>query len=148
MTMIRFDPRESPLHAGGLDMAEKLGRFFEGHGGESVRAVLTDLLIATSTISTLLKQPGGLGIIQTEYFGDTADFLQRWRRFSERWCRYFPFLGCLPFYASIQAIHNHINTLDYIFNSSLVDVNLYIQSNAPGLIGEIKRLFEQIESYA
>lgn len=138
----------APLNTGGLDMAAKLRRFFEGHGGESVHAVLTDLRSATVTISTLLKQPAGLETVQAEYFGNTADFLLRWRQFSERWNRYFPFLGCLPFAASFQKIHHHINTIDQIFNSNHVDVNLYMKSNTPGLIGEMNLLFEQIEPYA
>lgn len=138
----------NPVNTGGLNMAAKLRRLFEGHGGESVHAVLTDLRSATVTISTLLKQPAGQETVQAEYFGNTADFLLRWRQFSERWNRYFPFLGCLPFITSFRKIHQYINTIDQIFNSDHVDVNLYMKSNAPELIGEINLLFEQIESYA
>lgn len=138
----------APANVGGLDMTAKLKRFFEGHGGESIMNVFNALQRATSVIGYLQAQPGGEAEINSAYFGPDADFVHRWRRFSQRWARYHSFFVCLPFYSLFQKMDENVNKLDQVFNSVLLDLDLYTTSGSPAMIAEISELLANIELYA
>lgn len=138
----------APLHTGGLDMAAKLERFFEGHGGESIMSVFNTLQRAIVIINYLQTQPGGEKEIINAYFDTDADFLQRWQQFVLRWNFYFPFWSCLPVIALFKNIDNHIKILDQVFNTNTFNLASYTDSAASKRFAEIQHLLGEIEIYA
>ena len=137
-----------PVNTGGLDMAAKLERFFEGHGGESIMSVFNTLQRAIVIINYLKTQPGGEKEIINAYFNNDADFLQRWRQFSLRWNFYFPFWSCLPVISLFNNIDNHIKILDQVFKANAFNLASYTGSAAPERFAEIQHLLGEIEIYA
>lgn len=134
-----------PLNTGGQDMAAKLGRFFEGHGAESIWQVFNALQRAAAVIAYLQSQPGGEQNINNAYFGLDSDLIQRWQRFSLRWKVYSPFWNCLPVISLFNNIDNHVKILDQVFNLNTSNLKLYNEFAVPDRLAEMHQIFKEIE---
>ncbi len=94
-----FGRTESPLPAPcvdteGLPLRDKLVRFFDGHGKESIFDVLSDITRLLGMAETAAQRHGdAFETVKTDFLNKLP---QLWAALKNRWHNYYPLLLCLP----------------------------------------------------
>lgn len=136
----------TPAYTGGIDMQEKLQRFFEGHGMDSVDQVFSSVKANINFIDGRLKRGYKLETICREYSGFPI-FIERWTIFRNRFSNYYPFFKCLPFFSLLEKIYNLTEKIDPFFQSGNQVEALYRELKVSERILEIHELFKDGEKY-
>ena len=88
----------------GIDLREKLKRFFDGHGDDSVVAVLSRIRLVVQMASRELQK------MQTPYseiYDDLvapAQLAEKWREWRNRWINYYPLFEYTPLAGKLEQI--------------------------------------------
>lgn len=88
----------------GIDLSEKLKRFFAGHGDDSVVAVLSRIRLVVQMASRELQK------MQTPYSEIYADLVEpaqladKWREWRNRWINYYPLFEYTPLAGKLEQI--------------------------------------------
>ncbi|MGH1433549.1 MAG: hypothetical protein ACRBG0_03720 [Lewinella sp.] len=88
----------------GIDLSEKLKRFFAGHGDDSVVAVLSRIRLVVQMASRELQK------MQTPYSEIYADLVapaqlaNKWREWRNRWINYYPLFEYTPLAGNLEQI--------------------------------------------
>ena len=140
-TALPVEEEWQPIFSGGLDMDEKLQRFFEGHGQESVIEILHNI------IRILNIARAEITIYQTSYAAITEDLIrpsnlaEKWRELRIRWVNYFPYFEYLPFQNLFCKVDQLFNFIDPFFSSGCEDEELLNELNC---IGNLKTIKDQL----
>jgi hypothetical protein len=92
-----------PADTGGLDMNQKLKRFFEGHGNESVGEAFSILLRRFRIVNKELEDGTPYAEIHQDLLLPTQTPAS-WQKLVNRWQAYYLFFSCLPFWPLFQDI--------------------------------------------
>lgn len=134
----------SPIDTGGLNMQEKLNRFFEGHGKESV----TDELEKILRILTIAKDE--INEFQVDYETVKKELIlenrvpQKWQYLNNRWYSYKPYFKCLPFFPILEQIDHIFEQILPFFEQNCENENLFWEFDCVGKLKIIKDLLTPI----
>lgn len=96
------------------DLDNLLFTFYEGHGHDSVRSLLTPLKNTLQTIDRELKQGEAfLDILAQAH--NAANLPEIWRLFRIRWQHYYDYWHYLPFFPLFEAANRLIGHIDPYF---------------------------------
>lgn len=135
-----------PTTSGGIDVAKKLNRFFEGHGDESV----TDELYKMLRICKIAKDE--LTIHKTDFESVKNELLlanklpHKWNVLQSRWQFYMPFFRGLPFFSHFQALDEILETLAPFFTSDCEKEDLFWKTDCVERLEMLKTGLEKIEA--
>ena len=134
-----------PLFTGGLEMEEKLARFFKGHGKESV---VKELIKINGKISALFEAvtewQKPYEKVAVEAF-DTDYTWHHWKIFINRWAYYYPFFEYLPFSEEIHLLDADIKNIAPFFESQGREANLFFSTNCAATVNRIQNTLNAIE---
>lgn len=136
----------TPISMDGLDMTEKLKRFLEGHGEDSITKILTPITMDLTIINGNLQND--------KVFDETWEALaipnqlvEKWLIFSNRFSNYYPFFSCLPFFHFFEEINLLIQQLSPFFQSKKPNRLLFQNFDCYEKTKKIKTLINVIENY-
>lgn len=86
----------------GVDVAEKLHRFFAGHGQDSVVAVMSRIRLVVQMASRELHKMHTPYAEIYEELVQPAHLEQKWQEWRNRWVNYFPYFENTPIVASLR----------------------------------------------
>ena len=127
-----------PPFSGGLNIAEKLRRFYQGHGDDSVTDVLHTIIRIFSIADVELKQ------YQTPFEELKADLFvsnavtTKWRELKNRWVNYLPFFQCLPFWDIFIGVDQLFDQIDPFFATDCAEEMLFWELNCLETLKQIK----------
>jgi len=136
-----------PVTTDGLDMMEKIHRFFEGHGDES----LTDAF--DKILRTLRIAGDELKVHNDSYEEVKNDLLlpsklpAKWTILKSRWANYFPYFQCLPFFELFKEIEQWLLEIDPFFETGCEQETLFWQLNCLEKIEKIKSNLTSISKH-
>ncbi len=137
----------TPINTGGIDMQEKLQRFFEGHGTDSVDQVFSSLKMSITIIKDQIEAGEIFSRIRAEYDG-YKNFIETWRILKNRFSNYYPFFKCLPFFFLLQKVHNLMSKINAFFeDESKMDVN-FRELQIYEHIEEMHQILNEVKKYA
>ena len=128
-------------------MQEKIRRFFEGHGDES----LTDAF--DKILRTLRIAGDELKIHQVDYEEVKKELLlpsnlpEKWATLKSRWANYFPYFSCLPFFNKFKQIEEWLVAINPYFEIGCEQESLFWQLDCPGKIEKIKSNLTSISKH-
>ncbi|MCB0628997.1 MAG: hypothetical protein R2824_09785 [Saprospiraceae bacterium] len=136
----------TPVDTCGLDMNQKLKRFFDGHGNESVQESFNRLLrrfrIVNDEIST--------GTSYREVYQELLQATQTpatWQKLVNRWQAYYSFFECLPFYSTFEKVNDLLTEVQPYFDEQCQSDNQLQNLHIIDKIESINRLLKEAEQY-
>lgn len=136
-----------PVKSDGLDMMEKIHRFFEGHGDES----LTDAF--DKILRTLRIAGDELKVHHATYEEVKKELLlpnnlpAKWIVLKSRWANYFPYFQCLPFFDYFKQIETCLLEIDPFFETGCEQETLFWQLGCLEKIEKIKSNLTSISKH-
>lgn len=120
-----------PIITEAVDMQDKLHRFYEGHGNESVTYTLSKIRRKMETLAGLLKETNYIKAWK-EIFeplpGEAAAYTEgKWNELVRRWAHYAPFFHYLPFREEIEEVGRRIALIAPFFRNNCREEELYIR---------------------
>ncbi|NJL77280.1 MAG: hypothetical protein HC892_21920 [Saprospiraceae bacterium] len=112
-----------PVFTGGLDMSEKLKRFFEGHGNDSVVQLFTPIFRRLKILHDELSGGTPFEELQKELLDDGV-LVENWHKLRNRFSNYYPFLSCLPFFNDFETIKNLMEAIHPFFEARCREKNI------------------------
>lgn len=137
----------SPVLAKGMDMQEKIRRFFEGHGDESLTDAFDKILRILRIVGDELK------VHNIDYDEVKRELIlpsnlpAKWLTLKSRWANYFPYFGCLPFYEEFNQIGEWLISIDPFFKSGCEQETLFWQLDCLDKIEKIKSNLTSISKH-
>ncbi|MFM9950021.1 MAG: hypothetical protein ACKV1O_18950 [Saprospiraceae bacterium] len=134
-----------PVFTGGLEMFDKLNRFFKGHGRESLTSELINVKTTTEALNNAVSirkwtyEAAALAAFNDDYVW------KNWNAFFDRWIYYYPVLNYLPFSNEIHHINEVIEEIEPFFSKQGQDVNLFFVLDCAGKVNVILRMLNDIE---
>lgn len=109
--------QEKPPASGGMDLEDKLRRFFSGHGEDSVIAVINRLrlIVQMAEREVVMEQTP-----YPEVYRDLlapAQLAAKWSEWQNRWVNYYPLFQQTPFAAVLRSVARDLHTLEPWMNS-------------------------------
>ena len=135
-----------PKTTGGIDVARKLNRFFEGHGDES----FTDELYKMLRICKIAKDE--LTIHKTDFESVKNELLlanklpHKWNVLQSRWQFYMPYFKGLPFFKHFQALDEILQALAPFFAGDCKREDLFWKTDCVERLETLKSGLEKIEA--
>lgn len=127
-----------PPFSGGLNIEEKLQRFYQGHGDESVTDVLYTIIRIFSIAHVEMQQyDTPFADLQKELFSLNA-VSAKWLELKNRWVNYIPFFHCLPFWHTFMEVDRLFDHIDPFFASDCSEEMLFWDLNCLETLKEIK----------
>lgn len=129
-TLIAVDDADwQPFGSEAMDMQDKLWRFFEGHGDESVTYSLSKITRKMETLAKKLKE-APYRQAWKEIFepleGETVAYTEsKWKELRRRWEHYAPFFQYLPFKETMESVGQRLAGLSPFFENNCLDERLY-----------------------
>lgn len=128
----------NPPFSGGLNIEEKLQRFYQGHGDESVTDVLYTIIRIFSIADVEMKQYGtSFEELREDLFIKNA-VTQKWQELKNRWVNYLPFFRCLPFWTVFSEVDQMFDHIDLFFNSEFSEEMLFWELKCLETLKKIK----------
>ena len=132
--------------SGGVDTADKLRRFFAGHGNDSVSEVLARIRRTLRVAAGELDQPGAnVSEIQRELL-QPARLSVSWREWQSRWQHYEPLLRGLPISKQLRSAVSRLLVLTPWMESDCKDAGPLQSGKALSIIDGVKRELNDLES--
>lgn len=123
------DAKWRPLETEAMDMQDKLRRFYEGHGNESVTYTLSKIRRKTETLAKRLKEtnfPKAWKEIFEPLEGQTVAYTEeKWKELTRRWGHYAPFFQYLPFREEMEEVGRRIGLISPFFENNCREEGLY-----------------------
>jgi hypothetical protein len=139
----------TPVTTGGVDVAQKMNRFFEGHGDESVTYELQKMLRVCKIAKDELK------IHEADFSTVREELLlpnklpHKWNVLQSRWQFYMPYFQSLPYYGDFAKLEVIFYAVAPFFTGECSDENLFWETNCVKQLETLKTGLEKIEnSYA
>lgn len=127
-----------PPFSGGLDIKEKLRRFYQGHGDESVTDILYTIIRIFSIADVEMKRYGTpFRELSQELFTQNA-VPEKWRELKNRWTNYLPFFQCLPFWDVFTRVDRLFDHIDPFFRADCSEEMLFSDLNCMNTLKQIK----------
>lgn len=140
------DEEWTPVSTGGVDVSQKLQRFFEGHGDESVTDELHKMLRVCKIARDELKiHEAPFAEVSTELLLPNK-LPHKWNVLQSRWQFYIAYFKSLPFYEDFAALEEIFNTVAPFFTGGCLDENLFWETNCVERLEQLKTGLEKIES--
>lgn len=137
----------TPIDTGGLDLTNKLHRFLEGHGSDSIRQIFTPINRLLTIVSDELKQGTSFTELKKEII-DSGNLDEKWHIFRSRFTNYYPFFGCLPFFDLFRKINISVKKIHPFFQTDYNNPEHFASSEWITEIKNINLLLSEIETYA
>ena len=137
----------SPVYSYGMDMQEKIRRFFEGHGDESLTDAFDKILRILRIVGDELK------VHKVDYEEVKKELIlpnnlpAKWLTLKSRWANYFPYFRCLPFFDEFIHIKEWLISIDPFFESGCDQETLFWQLDCLEKIEKIKSNLTSISKH-
>jgi hypothetical protein len=141
---------DQPVNTGALDLQERLFRFLNGHGDESILSITGNMLgdLRSIRLNLQKKAPeqstldGVLSYLQSE----KMQF--QWQTVVNRWMNYQPFFQYLPFSTIFVFVSTLIETLHELFKpQEIMDAGAWLAQTIP-LLEQLDKNLESLLLYA
>lgn len=138
-----------PVTTGGVDVAQKLNRFFEGHGDESVTDELHKMLrICKIARDELTVYGANFETVRAELLLPNKLPL-KWNVLQGRWQFYMPYFEILPYFRDFEELGKLFYAVAPFFTNECSDENLFWETLCVERLEQLKNGLEKIEnSYA
>ena len=114
-----------PVFSGGLDMKEKLKRFFQGHGDESVTDILHKILrVLNIAQKEMDNYHTSYEELKTELIHPSR-LSEKWLELKNRWVNYYPFFEFLPFRQVFYSVDHLFKVVTPYFTSNCEEEYLF-----------------------
>lgn len=128
------------------DIDNLLFTFYEGHGHDSVRALLTPLRNALQTIEREMQQGEAYEDILAQA-PNAANLPEFWRLFRIRWQYYYEYWQYLPFFPMFETANRLIEYIHPYFFENLSDETSFRDLNCWENINQIKKIIDECYAY-
>lgn len=136
-----------PLTTGGLNMEEKIRRFFEGHGDESLTDEFDKIFRILRIAGDELKNhQAGYEEVKNELLLMNK-LPTKWKTLNNRWANYFPYFGSLPFFETFEQIEHWLRYIAPYFETGCEQETLFWQLNCLENIEKIKSNLTSISKH-
>lgn len=143
------DPAWKPLETEAIEMREKLRRFYEGHGKESVTYTLSKI---NRKMAALVQQLKEVDYQQAwkEIFepleGETVAYTEaKWKELHRRWGHYACFFQYLPFKEEMEEVGRRIEHISPFFENNCREEALYTRLESKRNINRIIEILDTIK---
>lgn len=129
----------------GLDLNDKLGRFFAGHGEDSVVAILTRIRLVVQMASREVLR------METPYEEIFRELIQpaqlniKWAEWRNRWIYYYPLFQFAPFADQLQKVAAASATLEKWMSSGGQDEEPLRNGTILNVLNEVRLILKEIE---
>lgn len=133
-----------PVKEEGLDVEQRLHRFFEGHGDESLTDVLHKILRVLIMARDEVKHHQ---VAYEEVYRElikNSHIREKWDLLINRWVNYLPYFRGLPFYNTFEEMDNTLKAIAPFFISNCQDENLFHNLECVEALKTIKEELELI----
>ena len=130
----------------GVDLSEKLRRFFAGHGQDSIVAVLSRIRLVVQMASRELRK------MQTPYdeiYRDLvapAELGEKWREWRNRWINYYPLFEHTPIAASLKQIAKQTDGVEPWMAAGGQDAAPLQDGSILEILNRVRTQLQQIEN--
>lgn len=130
---------------GGLDLCEKLSRFFAGHGQESVIALLNRLrMLVQMAHREVVQLNANYDEVYSELLAPAA-LAHKWAEWQNRWDNYAAFFQAAPFADVFNHLEEVMPPLAQWMQQGGIDPAPLREGKVLAVLDEIKREFTKIE---
>jgi len=136
-----------PVDTWGLDIEEKLKRFLEGHGADSIREIFTPINRTLKITHDELMQGTSFKELE-ENIIKPGNLHKKWQIFRNRFTNYYPFFGCLPFFDLFRKINISITHIHPFFQANYNTPEHFLSKEWMAELKNINLLLSEIETYA
>lgn len=129
----------------GVNLHNKLERFFAGHGDDSVVAVLSRIRLVVQMAS---RELSGLQTPYSEIFKELVQPAQlhlKWVEWKNRWIHYYPLFQFTPFAAELEKIANLTDSLEEWMSSGGQDEQGVKDGRVLSVLNEVRLELKLIE---
>ena len=129
----------------GIDLQDKLKRFFAGHGQDSVVATLSRIRLVVQMAS---REFSGMQTPYEDIFRELvqpAQLHKKWVEWKNRWIYYYPLFQYTPFAANLKKIATLTNTLEEWMRSGGQDEALIRNGQVLSVLNEVRSELKSIE---
>ncbi len=134
-----------PTPSGGLDLNDKLRRFFAGHGNESMLALLNRLRML---LQLAHREVVDMGVPYEEVYQDLlapASLSRKWAEWQSRWDNYANYFQMAPFAEVFDQITRILPPLARWMQEEGRDPDLLRQGKALAILDDIRSAFTKVE---
>ncbi len=135
-----------PCTTGGIDVQEKIFRFFEGHGDDSVTDELHKMLRICKIARDELK------IHEADFTEVRNELLlpnklsHKWNVLQSRWQFYMPYFECLPYYQDFAKLGSLFKTIAPFFANECTEESIFWETRCVKNLELLKTGLEKIEN--
>lgn len=130
----------------GVDLSEKLKRFFAGHGQDSIVAVLSRIRLVVQMASRELKK---MDTPYEEIYRDLvepAELAQKWREWRNRWINYYPLFEHTPIATQLKQIAKQTDGVEAWMAAGGIDEEPLQDGSILQVLNEVRTRLQQIEN--
>lgn len=130
----------------GVDLSEKLKRFFAGHGQDSIVAVLSRIRLVVQMASRELQK---MDTPYEEIFQDLvapAELGLKWREWRNRWINYYPLFEYTPIAANLKQIAKLTDGVEPWMAAGGTDEAPLCDGSILQVLNEVRVQLQQIEN--
>ena len=136
----------TPVDTQALNMAEKILRFYEGHGDESVIDELNKIRRTLLNVQQDVEDGMGFEQIEREYpFQERTT--TKWQNLYSRWLNYYPLFESLPFFYIFREVNDLVHYVLPFFQSNCKEEQLFQQLNCVENLNLIKQKLQTAKQY-
>ena len=114
----------SSVPSASIDVTQKLKRFFDGHGDESLKANLNGISRKLHVAQRALKEEGANFEVIFQELSLEVFLTENWKTFINRWANYKIYFDALPFEMEVTEISKYISLLKPFFANINKEENL------------------------
>lgn len=129
----------------GVDLAEKLQRFFAGHGEDSVVAVLSRLRLIAQMAQREVVQMGTPYEAAYEELIRPAQVDRKWQEWRNRWINYTPLFKYTPFSTTLAELSAAMNTLEDWMKSGGQSPEPIVNGEVLAVLNHVREQLQRIE---
>ena len=130
----------------GVDLSEKLSRFFAGHGKDSIVAVLSRIRLVVQMASRELSK---MDTPYDEIYRDLvepAELAQKWREWRNRWINYYPLFEHTPIATRLKQIAKQTDGVEAWMAAGGKDEEPLRNGSILQVLNEVRTRLQQIEN--
>ncbi len=141
----RVSENWQPVYTGGIEMEDKLTRFFKGHGKDSLVGELTNIHGKISALRDAITEWKLSYETAAKEAFDSGYTWNHWAIFLTRWSYYYPLFQYTPFAKTMDNIHAAIKKVEPFFASKGLREELFMDTNCAETITYIQHTLNAIE---
>ncbi len=129
----------------GVDVAEKLKRFFAGHGQDSVVAVLSRLRLIAQMAQREVVQMGTPYEEAYQELLRPSDLPRKWAEWRNRWVNYYPLFRYTPFALVMEQIARKLGSLESWMSGGGREADPLVNGQVLEVLNFVREQLSQIE---